>query len=241
MLKTSSDDSMKKSISANQRLHSLPKIFRGNDLVLAGIPEKYVSIYLGRWKSAGLIDSLGGRSDVFFNSLCYGREAWVEEAILDLSPGAIQIGIGPLHRHAWTTQIPQKIEVAVPSKYVFSSQHATFYSRSIRWFKATTRGVEDQLSTPICSLRPAWALADSWLTKNPNVWKPDPDDLDFFEMEPLLDEFVEAFQVLSPVYRNKIELSNSRDFYMVYSKMRESILNYHEELSVKSSQIEFSL
>ena len=222
-------------VSDTTRLMSLPKIFRGRDLLDLGIKSNVVHVYLSRWKKKSLIKTLGKRSDVFFNALCHSNEPWIEDAILDLFPGAIQVGVEPLHRGGWTTQIP-KIEVAVPVKNEYHSIHAKFYCYSGRWFKAASKGIAYPQITPIPSLRPPWALADMWLSRDKDACKPDPDDIEFNDIDLLLvdsnhnpaQDFYDAVMALAPVHlgidkAKEIVLSDSSDFYTVYMDFRDQI------------------
>ena len=167
--------------SAIQRLASLPEVFTGGDLaVLFGWKSGICSSYLASWRKAGLVQSLGGRSDVHMNLLRH--QANPENALRRAYPQAVKVGIDVLREAGWTTQIPSVIDIAVPSG---SSLHAlpgfTLTTRTAAWYAKVRPGTE-RTAQGADRLHPAWALADMLARAQDarvrHAWLPAPDDLD---------------------------------------------------------------
>lgn len=146
--------------SALDRLAAIPVVFTGGDLtVLFGWTSAICSSYLAVWRKAGLIKSLGGRSDVHMN-LLLNRDANPEAALRRAFPTAIKVGVDILREAGWTTQIPTLIEVAIPrSSSLYALADFAISTRTEKWFRRVAPGTE-RLSSGIDRLKPAWALAD---------------------------------------------------------------------------------
>lgn len=171
-----------KQISAIERLQELPAIFRGADLTVRfQWTSKTASQYLYLWKRRGLVDALGGHSDVFANLLADKRPDW-DKALQVAMPSAVLIGIEALRRVGWTTQIPQCASVAVDTtQSVFSIERYEILPRSPEWFAITRQGVTSDAGG-LPQLRPAWALADLLCSAkwgDCGLW---PDDIEWSEM-----------------------------------------------------------
>ena len=151
---------MSRQISAIERLRGLPGVFRGADLTVRfQWTSKTASQYLFLWKRRGLIDALGGHSDVFVNLLMHQGADW-ETAMQMAMPSAVVIGLEALRRAGWITQIPHVPTIAVDaSQPVFATPHFEVSRRSPAWFVSARPGRTQPESTlPVLS--PAWALAD---------------------------------------------------------------------------------
>lgn len=151
-----------KQVSAIERLKSLPPLFRGSDLTLRfEWTSKTASHYLYLWKGRGLVEPLGGHSDVYANTLKVEHPNW-ERALLIAMPSAVIIGIDALRRAGWTTQVPSRPEVAVTTEQpVYTTHHFEIRPRPPAWFASARPGIAKELpreSAPV--LTPAWALAD---------------------------------------------------------------------------------
>ena len=168
--------------SAFDRLASLPEVFTGGDLtVLFGWKSGIASTYLANWRKAGLVQSLGGRSDVHMN-LVRNRQVNPELAVRRAYPQAVKVGVDLLREAGWTTQIPQVTELAVPlSSTVYSLGGFEISTRTAKWFARVTPGME-RVPQGVDRLRPAWALADMLARAQDarvrGAWLLDPDDLD---------------------------------------------------------------
>jgi hypothetical protein len=151
---------VKQHTSAIARLQSLPPVFRGSDLTVRfQWTSKAASQYLYLWKRRGLVQSLGGKSDVYANLLTTPAPDW-EKGLLMAMPSAVTIGVEALRQAGWTTQVPNRPAVAVNSQQsVFAVEPFEVTPRDPRWFNAARSGIQGgQPGLP--ALRPAWALAD---------------------------------------------------------------------------------
>lgn len=161
-------------VSSIERLLSLPGLFSGKDLTVRfQWTSKAASQYLYLWKKRGLVQSLGGHSDIFANTLVQPRPDW--EAALRLAmPSAVIAGVEALRRGGWTTQVPSQPEVFVQAGQPrYSVERFTLKPKPARWFEDSRPGIRDHC------LQPAWALAD--MLKNAG-WRDtglQPDDLDW--------------------------------------------------------------
>ena len=174
-------------VSSVDRLKVLPTIFRGSDITVRfQWNSKTASHYLWLWKRRGLVEPLGGHSDVFANLMVDASPNW-EAALLMARPSAVIVGIECLRRAGWTTQIPARPEVAIDHALpLLSSDHFSIERRSEGWFETVRRGISrpaskaaDAVARTAPELRPAWALADMLATSG---WGPcglQPDDIDF--------------------------------------------------------------
>jgi len=168
--------------SAIARLRLLPEIFTGSDMtVLFGWKSAIASSYLAQWRKAGLVKSLGGRSDVHMN-LVRNPQADPEHALRRAFPTAVKVGVDRLRAAGWTTQIAARPEVAIPSSSSrYSVEGCDLVTRPAQWFQTVKPGTV-QAPEGLDSLRPAWALADMLSRAQDKrvrtAWLPDPDDID---------------------------------------------------------------
>ena len=148
-------------VSAFERLRDLPALFRGGDLTRRFCwTSKTASQYLYLWKRRGLVQCLGGHSDVYANLLASRHPDW-EGAVVMAMPSAVLIGIEALRRAGWTTQLVQRPTVAVKSGDPrFKTDHFDLVTRDPRWFDQVAPGTEGSPGEGLRTLRPAWALAD---------------------------------------------------------------------------------
>lgn len=168
--------------SAIERLRVVPEVFTGSELtVLFGWKSAIASSYLANWRKAGLVKSLGGRSDIHMN-LVRNPHINPELALRRAFPLAILVGVDRLRAAGWTTQIPTLPEVAIAltsSRYSIDGFALTV--RPEKWFQTVKPGVE-KVAEGIDRLRPAWALADMISRAQDrrvrHAWLLDPDDLD---------------------------------------------------------------
>ena len=170
-------------ISAFERLRDLPPLFRGGDLTRRfGWSSKSASQYLYLWKRRGLVDALGGHSDIYAN-LIAGRHPDWDRALTMAMPSAVLIGIEVLRRAGWTTQVLQRPTVAVKAGYaVFKTDHFDVVTRTPRWFDQVAPGILGDSARELRSLRPAWALADQLKDCG---WEPggfSPDDIEWSQI-----------------------------------------------------------
>lgn len=171
---------MRQQTSAIVRLQSLPPVFRGSDLTVRfQWTSKTASQYLYQWKRRGLVQALGGHSDVYANLLVNPTPDW-GKAVLMAMPSATTIGIEALRLAGWTTQVLHRPVVAVNAKQsVFSVEPFEIAVRSPTWFKSVSPGIQGDRALGLPTLRPAWALADLLHTQGwgkCGLW---PDDIEW--------------------------------------------------------------
>ena len=174
---------MRQQTSAIVRLQSLPPVFRGADLTIRfQWTSKAASQYLYLWKRRGLVQGLGGHSDVYANLLSNPTPDW-EKAVLAAMPSALIIGVEALRRAGWTTQVPHRPTVAVNQKQpVYSIEPFEVELRGPKWFEATQSALQSPSAPALPTLRPPWALADMLLTHGwgqCGLW---PDDIEWDEI-----------------------------------------------------------
>ena len=171
--------------SATKRLASLPEIFTGSDLtLLCGWSSQIASNYLANWRKAGLVKSLGGRSDVHMN-LVRDRGANEQAALRRVFPLATAVGADVLREAGWTTQIPSLPEVAVPrTGPLFAVTGFALTTRPDKWFAKVKPGLLHS-EGGLMRLKPAWALVDMIARvldrRVRQAWLLAPDDLDLGE------------------------------------------------------------
>lgn len=148
-------------MSAFERLRDLPALFRGGDLTRRfGWTSKSASQYLYLWKRRGLVQALGGHTDVYANLLA-GRQPDWERALVMAMPSAVLIGIEAMRRAGWTTQVLPRPTVAVKAgQAVFKTDHFDVVTRAPRWFDQIAPGIAGDSREGLRALLPAWALAD---------------------------------------------------------------------------------
>jgi hypothetical protein len=176
---------MRQQTSAIVRLQSLPPVFRGSDLTIRfQWTSKTASQYLYLWKRRGLVQPLGGHSDVYANLLISPTPDW-EKALLTAMPSAVTIGIEALRQAGWTTQVPHRPTVAVNGERpVFSVQLFDVAARDPQWFEAARSGMQGDRSPGLPVLRPAWALADMLRAQDWGACGLWPDDIDWDQITP---------------------------------------------------------
>jgi len=171
---------MRQQTSAIARLQSLPPLFRGSDLTIRfQWTSKTASQYLYLWKQRGLVQGLGGHSDVYANLLTNPAPDWGKATMIAM-PTAVTIGIEALRQAGWTTQVPRRPVVAVNARQgVFSIEPFEIAPCEPKWFESVGAGVAGDRAAGLPALRPAWALAHMLRTEGwgqCGLW---PDDIEW--------------------------------------------------------------
>jgi hypothetical protein len=172
-------------ISAFERLRDLPALFRGGDLTQRfGWTSKSTSQYLYLWKRRGLVQALGGHSDVYANLLASRHPDW-DRAVIMAMPSAVLIGIEALRRAGWTTQVTRHPTVAVKAgNALFKTEHFATVARAPRWFEQIAPGIAGDSREGLRALWPAWALADQLKDAGWGGSGLSPDDIEWSEVSP---------------------------------------------------------
>lgn len=151
----------RRQVSALDRLKSLPDLFRGGDLTLRfGWSSKRASHYLYLWKKRGLVDGLGGHSDVFAKLYTEQSPNWLAAAEMAM-PGSVVLGLDVLRRHGWITQVPNKVSVlpgAGGGRYKID--RFDIVERPASWLSRFAPGIVRSDSLSPAELAPEWALVD---------------------------------------------------------------------------------
>ncbi|MCW3784299.1 hypothetical protein [Defluviimonas salinarum] len=169
-------------IRAFDRLRELPEVFTLNTAAaMLGGDTNLASTYIARWKEMGFVSSLGPRTGVHFN-LLRNPEAASErrmEAIAYLFPGAVLGGVSAVHAAGWTTQIPRRLEILIPVRRSCPAVDGVEIGQRPRsWFRKAASWIA--APGPVPGIDPAFALADAWKTGD---WRPDPDDIEWDEVD----------------------------------------------------------
>jgi hypothetical protein len=185
-------------ISSIDRLRLLPEVFTLKTAAsMFSWEEKMASRYISRWKRRGLVSSLGERTGVHFNLLKNpsAPSNHFLHAVGHIFPGAVLVGATALHASGATTQIPTSFDVAIPYRPSYPVIPGIDISTRPRaWFRAVHEGLVKDRCLP--RLTAELALADAWVNGG---WQPDPDDVDFDEIDSdLLKEAFAMFKVDIP-------------------------------------------
>lgn len=170
-------------LSAFERLRDLPPLFRGGDLTRRfGWTSKSASQYLYLWKRRGLVQSLGGHSDVYANLLASLHPDW-ERAVVMAMPSAVLVGIEAMRREGWTTQVTRRPSLAVKTgDPVFKTNRFEVLRRTPRWFDQVAPGIAGDSQGNLRVLRAAWALADQLTHGGWEQGGLAPDDIDWAQI-----------------------------------------------------------
>lgn len=170
--------------SGVDRLRKMPAIFRGSDLTVRFLwTSKSTSQALYLWKKRGWIEPLGGHSDVYANLLLYADCVDWERALLKAMPSAILVGLEPLRRANWMTQIPARPQVAVRKDGPVYNVDRFSVRPVSRTEHADLRGhLRADLAQSVPVLDPAYALVDLVQTQGWGACGIAPDDLYVEEM-----------------------------------------------------------
>lgn len=171
--------------SSIKRLSSLPAIFTANDLLrLTGAPVSQINQMAWRWKTAGLIEPLGSRSEVWFNLVVdrkMTRERW-EVAVRMALPLAISAGHTVLMKSGLSTQMTSlEYMIRPPRSAVASIKDVELYERPALWIRKlrSMGAVKCESGLPV--LDPGAALADLIVFDAQAV---DLNEIDLEELEP---------------------------------------------------------
>jgi hypothetical protein len=184
---------------AIKRLSSVPEVFTSEEFCRrTGMSHQAAGLYLVRLKHAGLVETAGPRTGLFFNRL---KQPQIDaslrlQAAKRLYPSALVVGAACLHAAGFTTQIPHVLDVAVKSRpSIKQLDGLKIVRRPLAWYRRMAAGGlilrEGQSPFVIESLAPRAALHDAREHPADQLWLPDPEDLDIPE-EPEADDWQEV-------------------------------------------------
>jgi hypothetical protein len=188
---------MKSSIS---RLAALPDVFHGTDVLLrCHVPKAQINQLLWRWKNAGHIQSLGERSDAWFNLIKdqdITRTRW-ERAVRMAMPSAISAGHAVLMQAGLSTQMTSKDYLIRPARSSMAQiTGAEVHERPAVWIKHLRRfGAVHSPDTAcgLARLEPGAALLDLLAFEPQSI---DEEDIEWDELD---ESDVNTYQALMPL------------------------------------------
>jgi len=149
--------------------------------MLTGIDANQIRVYLSRWVNNDLIIPLGGKTGIYFK----GPEAksnYFHVALQRLYPGLVVIGANVLHDTGLTTQIPHILNIAILTRRKHTKIDAVaVHMRGKKWYRLIAAEHYITHENDLPALIPEFALAD--MLKFRDGWVPDPDDIEFEDMD----------------------------------------------------------
>lgn len=167
------------------RLRLLPDVFNATAaLLVTNIPKEQFNQYMWRWQKAGLVQSIGARSDVWINLLASPKpshETWLKAVRMAL-PDAIVAGHGVLQRHGLSTQMANRVDMIRPAESARAEiDGVVLHERPKMWIKTLRRMRAVNEEGPLPELDPGAALVDLLRFDPESI---DVDDIDWEELPP---------------------------------------------------------
>jgi hypothetical protein len=171
--------------AAIDRLRVLPDVFNATAaLLVTNIPKEQFNQYMWRWQKAGLVRSIGARSDVWINLLATPKpshETWLKAVRMAL-PDAIVAGHALLQRHGLSTQMANRVDMIRPAQSARAEiDGVVLHERPKMWVKTLRRLRAVNEEGPLPELDPGAALVDLLHFDPDSI---DVDDIDWEEMKP---------------------------------------------------------
>lgn len=180
-------------MKAQEHLARLGEIFTVRQAAISlNTDAKTATVYLDKWKGVGLVKPAGGRSGWWHNLALNPKGSWRASNIMEVFPSATLIGESVLHSAGITTQIPQRLNVAVSQRRTYPTLDGLeVVGKPQRWFVKHLQDIKQPDEATwntygMRSLTPAAALLDLYAT--PGAWHPDPDDLDIDDIREELEK-----------------------------------------------------
>ncbi|WP_298705405.1 hypothetical protein [uncultured Variovorax sp.] len=171
--------------AAIDRLRLLPDVFNATSaLLVTGIPKEQFNQYMWRWQKAGLVRTIGARSDVWINLLRVPELSHEirMKAIRMALPDAIVAGHGVLQRHGLSTQMANRIDMIRPVESAkIEIDGVVLHERPKMWIKTLRRVGAVNEDGPLPELDPGAALVDLLRFDPESI---DMDDMDWEELLP---------------------------------------------------------
>jgi hypothetical protein len=191
--------------SAKEVLDSLPQMFSNNDaIMITGIDASQIRVYLNRWTKNDLIVPLGGKSGIYFKDQ-EAKDRYLHVALQRLYPGMVVIGANVLHDNGLTTQIPHILQIAIPTRRKYTKiDGVAVHLRGKKWYQLVASESYATHENDFPALLPEFALAD--MLKFRDGWVPDPDDVDFEDMNrALFDKSCEHLKLSAGIKQEFLE------------------------------------
>lgn len=189
--------------STLERMRRLPATFTATDALLLGeIPLDQLNRVLWRWKEAGIIRSLGSRSDIWFNLVVQpevSRAQW-ELAVRRALPSAVAGGHSVLMRSGVTTQLSNSDYLIQPAntRTAAAIDGATLAVRPAIWIRRLWQlGAVQVANFP--ELDPGAAIVDLFKFDGGSIHE---DDIDW---EELSDESLRLYHHLADLVDLELE------------------------------------
>lgn len=207
-------------------LKELPEIFNASYMHnQLGYNAETVKTTLSRWSKKGWIEPLGGRSEVYLNSIKHQGHPWREKGLVEADPSATLTGATVFRIYGWTTQIAQRPTVTLSVRKLQSTEHFNIQQRSTSWYYKILKGViSNKADIPV--LHPSWCLVDA-IYRMEDSWLPPPDDLEWDTIESIdsREQLRLALETLGPFYYQ----SNHKQIIDVPSE-DETIESWYENI-----------
>ena len=203
-------------VSAVDRLMVLPEAFRDTDVMASfGWTAKHTNEMLHRWKTKNLVTSLGKRLGVYANNLKVPESERTLAMLNKMDPHFVDLTHRTLSDAGWTTQFVNNTIVTsallVGGDVV--SDHGVLKYKPLRWWKTVFPGIIKKRDSEkgLHKLKPEWLLAESLFSRDKSLWCPDPDDLDFDEIEQncTRNDWQAAFTALAHYYNEDYKPSGA--------------------------------
>lgn len=183
--------------AAVDRLRALPEVFNATAaLLVTNIPKEQFNQYMWRWQAAGLVRTIGARSDVWINLLRVSEpsnEIW-SQAVRMALPDAIVSGHSLLQRYGLSTQMSNRTDMIRPTESSKTEiDGVALHERPKMWIKTLRRmrAVNEDGALP--ELDPGAALVDLLRFDPTSI---DEDDIDWHALSDLPSS-LELFDVLA--------------------------------------------
>lgn len=215
-----------------QKLATLGPWFHAADaLRLTGFSSATLKQSLWYWSKNKLIEPLGGRSGLYYNSTFFAlADKNIRQALAMVTPSSVDASLSILTRHGLWTQHSHTIRlINKPNDLAYKIENVDFEIRKANWFMRLRENGAIKIDGYMFSLTPAAVLADV-LLYDPDL-APDPDDLDFegFEKKDILrffrlmnlpdenvnaKDFERSYTIAIHNHLRKKEIAVTKDFHL---------------------------
>lgn len=192
--------------SALDRLKGLPEVFTATEVMRTfDWDSKRTNEMLARWKKRGWVGMLAKRLDVYSNNIKLTEDVRMAHLINKWDSNALDLSHYVWSVADWTTQFSLRTIVA-STKIVrdVTTEEAYLKYRPLRWWKTVFPGlVKKTEELDMHRLKPEWLLAEALFSDDQDLWLPDPDDIDFYNVNETtnISDWNTAFEALAKYYK----------------------------------------